>query len=143
MNTLLVGQAMAPWNPAYMTEVLAALGKRGESLFVPGDTGYVSAKAIYNIVPKNYPDFVYECHSVSDVVRAVRTAVNFSLPIAIKSGGYSMEGFSTCTGPCIQGVIQEDIILCPIKKFQKQVRNFLLYLWQQCYSGLIWSLEKF
>ena len=113
MNTLLVGQAMAPWNPAYMTEVLASLGKRGESLFVPGDTGYHSAKAIYNIVPKNYPDFVFECHSVSDVVRAVRTAVNFSLPIAIKSGGYSMEGFSTCTGPCIQGAIQEDIILCP------------------------------
>ena len=104
---------MAPWNPAYMTEVIAALGKRGESLFVPGDTGYHSAKAIYNIVPKNYPDFVYECHSVSDVVRAVRTAVNFSLPIAIKSGGYSMEGFSTCTGPCIQGAIQEDIILRP------------------------------
>ena len=59
MNTLLVGQAMAPWNPAYMTEVLAALGKRGESLFVPGDTDYHSATAIYNIVPKNYPDFVY------------------------------------------------------------------------------------
>ena len=104
---------MAPWNPAYMTEVLAALGKRGESLFVPGDTGYHSAKAIYNSVPQNYPDFVYECQSVSDVVRLGRTAVNLSLPIAIKSGGYSMEGFSTCTGACIQGATQEDIILLP------------------------------
>ena len=90
------------WNPANNSAVVDALGKRGTSLFLPGDAGYSAAKAIFNVAPKNDPDFVYECHTVSDVVLAVRTAVHFGLPIAIKSGGCSMEGFSTCSGPCIQ-----------------------------------------
>ena len=90
------------WNPANTSAVIAALGKRGTSLFLSGDAGYAAAKAIFNIVPKNEPEFVYECHSVSDVVIAVQTAVHFGLHIAVKSGGCSMEGFSTCSGPCIQ-----------------------------------------
>ena len=47
---------------------------------------YASAKTIFNIVPKNEPKFIYECRCVSNVVLAVRAAILFRMPIAVKSG---------------------------------------------------------
>lgn len=70
--------------------------------------GYAPTKTIFNIVPKNEPEFVYECRYVSNVVLAVRTAILFRMTIAVKSGGWSMEGFSTCSGPCIQVSLSEN-----------------------------------
>ena len=103
-----VGMTENLWNPANTSAVIAALGKRGTSLFLSGDVGCAAAKAIFNIVPKNEPEFVYECHSVSDVVIAIQTAVQFGLHLAVKSGGCSMQGFSTCSGPCIQVSLGEN-----------------------------------
>ena len=89
--------APPPFSPNNTQAVVDALGHLGDSsLFLPATPGYATAKAIFNLYSPNAPDFVYECTNVAEVSAAVRTAHQFGLRVAIKSGGRSMEGFSTC-----------------------------------------------
>jgi len=67
-------------------------------LIGPGDDGYESARRVWNGMIDKYPALIARCTSVSDVVRTVQFARRQDLPIAVRGGGHSYAGNSTCDG---------------------------------------------
>jgi FAD/FMN-containing dehydrogenase len=92
-----------------MTEMLApVLGEatvqelrdalRGE-LLLPGDDGYIEAKALWNGAhDSRMPAAVASCTGVADVIAALGFARAHDLEVAVRGGGHSVAGFSTVDG---------------------------------------------
>ena len=81
----------------------AALGElAGEfagQLFMPADNGYEAAKKIWNgMFDHKRPALVAQCANAGDVATAVRFASERNLLVAVKGGGHSLPGKSTCDG---------------------------------------------
>lgn len=70
---------------------------RGQ-LVLPGDPGYDRARAVWNATADGHPAVVARCAGVQDVVAAVRFARDQELLVAVRGGGHSYPGFSTCDG---------------------------------------------
>jgi FAD/FMN-containing dehydrogenase len=71
---------------------------RGEIL-APGDDGYAEACRIWNGAHDDRrPTLVVSCTGAADVIAAVGFARGNHLPIAVRGGGHSVAGFSTCDG---------------------------------------------
>jgi FAD/FMN-containing dehydrogenase len=67
-------------------------------LVVPGSAEYDAARVVWNGMIDRRPSIVARCSGVPDVIRAVRFAREQDLMIAVRSGGHSVGGFSTCDG---------------------------------------------
>jgi len=65
---------------------------------LPGDDGYEQARAVWNAVPDRYPAIVVRPVDENDVITALRFAREQDLVVAVRSGGHSVAGFSTCDG---------------------------------------------
>jgi FAD/FMN-containing dehydrogenase len=78
---------------------LRALGAtfRGE-LVRPGDGTYEERRRIWNGSIDRRPALIARCAGVADVIAAVQFARRTDLPVAVRSGGHSFPGFSTCDG---------------------------------------------
>src|SRR4051812_21044595 len=72
-------------------------GLRGR-LIRPGDDDYDEARAIWNGAHDRRPALIVRCAGVADVMRAVDFARSESIPVAVRGGGHSIPGFSTCDG---------------------------------------------
>ncbi len=68
---------------------------RGQVL-VPGETGYDEARKVWNGTVDRRPALIARCLDVADVQRALGFAVEHGLPVAVRGGGHSVAGFSTC-----------------------------------------------
>jgi len=77
--------ALAPFSEAFQGEIV-----------LPGSAGYDAARIVWNGMIDRRPAVVARCDGVDDVVRAIRFARDQGLPIAVRSGGHSVGGFSTC-----------------------------------------------
>src|SRR3954452_24281089 len=84
-----------PLGEATLAEVEGGLSGR---LIRPDDTGYDEARAIWNGAHDRYPAMIVRCAGVADVVRAVEFARSEDLLVAVRGGGHSIPGFSTCDG---------------------------------------------
>jgi hypothetical protein len=80
-------------------EVYSSLQRRfkGE-LLRPGADGYEAARTIWNGMVARTPGLIALCADVSDVQSAIRTASETGILTAIRCGGHSLAGFSTCDG---------------------------------------------
>src|SRR3954451_7477316 len=71
---------------------------RGQ-IFTPSDSGFAEASAIWN---GSHADrrlaLVVQCTGAADVIAAIGFARSNNLPIAVRGGGHSVAGFSTCDG---------------------------------------------
>ena len=80
----------------------AAMGRFAEGftgqLIRPGDTAYDSARRVWNARFDKHPGMIARCDGVEDVVRAVDFARNQDLLVAVRAGGHSSAGHSTCDG---------------------------------------------
>jgi len=78
-------------------EVYSALrGKFRGGLLRPGDGEYDGARRIWNGMVARKPGLIARCADVADVQLAVKTAAAAEALTAIRCGGHSLAGFSTC-----------------------------------------------
>jgi FAD/FMN-containing dehydrogenase len=71
---------------------------RGE-IVTPADDGYAEASRIWNgMYDGRRPALVVRCTGAADVIAAVGFARSNDLTIAVRGGGHSVAGFSTCDG---------------------------------------------
>jgi FAD/FMN-containing dehydrogenase len=64
----------------------------------PDDPEYDQARVVWNGMADKRPALVAYCTRVDDVVAAVRFAHEHDLVVAVRGGGHSVAGFSTCDG---------------------------------------------
>jgi len=72
-------------------------GLRGE-LIRPADTGYDTARKIFNAMIDRRPDFIVRCAGVADVISAVNFARSHELLVAVRGAGHNVAGSSMCDG---------------------------------------------
>ena len=89
LRTPTSGPSPADWN---------ALRRRlsTDKLLRPGESGYGTAKLLYNPLFNNIdPSGVAYCKKATDVAQCVNFARTFNLPVRARSGGHSYEGWSS------------------------------------------------
>jgi len=66
-------------------------------IFTPDDDGYAEAAAVWNGAHDEHrPAIVVRCSGAADAIAAVGFARSTGLTIAVRGGGHSVAGFSTC-----------------------------------------------
>jgi FAD/FMN-containing dehydrogenase len=73
-------------------------GRLSGTVFLPGDAGYDEAREIFNVMHDKRPAVVARCVSTDDVVGCVNVARRSRMLVAVRSGGHSVAGNSTCEG---------------------------------------------
>src|SRR5215831_5234718 len=68
---------------------------RGD-LLRTGEPGYEEARTIWNGIWARQPALIARCTDVGDVRAAIRVATETGILTAIRCGGHSLAGFSTC-----------------------------------------------
>jgi FAD/FMN-containing dehydrogenase len=68
-------------------------------IFTPSDEGYAEASRVWNGAHDGRrPALVVQCSGAADVIAAIGFARSNHLTIAVRGGGHSVAGFSTCDG---------------------------------------------
>jgi hypothetical protein len=67
-------------------------------LLCPNDNGYEGARSIWNGMFNRKPGLIARCADVSDIQSVVRAAAKVRVLTAVRCGGHSLAGFSTCDG---------------------------------------------
>src|SRR2546426_1145886 len=62
----------------------------------PGDEGYDAARAVFNGMYDRRPALIARCSGVADVIAALELARESGLEVAVRGGGHSVPGYSTC-----------------------------------------------
>ena len=86
--------------PEACEEAYSSLRERfkGE-LLLPGEAGYEASRGIWNgMFEDRKPGLIARCADVSDLQSAIRAASSAGLLTAVRCGGHSLAGFSTCDG---------------------------------------------
>jgi FAD/FMN-containing dehydrogenase len=68
------------------------------TLVLPRDEGYDEARRVWNAAVDRRPAAIARCADTDDVVRSVAFARSHGLAIAVRGGGHSFAGKSTCEG---------------------------------------------
>src|SRR5258707_3099513 len=68
---------------------------RGE-VIQPGDSGYETARKIWNASIDKHPGIIARCSGVADVVAAVNVARENELLVAVRGGGHNVSGKALC-----------------------------------------------
>jgi len=68
------------------------------SVLSPGTHGYDQARKIWNGIFDRKPALITRCVGTSDVIRAVKFAIDNDLEISVKGGGHNSAGTAVCEG---------------------------------------------
>src|SRR5690348_2923620 len=96
---------------AALSELLTLRNDLHGQLCLQGETGYDEARSIWNAMVDRLPDIVVRCTDTSDIVHAVRFAVEHDLAIAVRAGGHNIAGNAVGDGGLL-------IDLSPMKTVQ-------------------------
>jgi len=67
-------------------------------VIVAGDGGYDDARQVWNGCIDRRPLAIVRCKTTEDVVATVKVAASSGVMLAVRGGGHSLPGFSTCDG---------------------------------------------
>jgi FAD binding domain/Berberine and berberine like len=67
-------------------------------LFRPADPGYAEARTVWNGMVARSPGLIVRCAAVEDIQAAVRATYAAKAVTAVRCGGHSLAGHSTCDG---------------------------------------------
>jgi hypothetical protein len=67
-------------------------------LLSAGQEGYDAARRVWNGMINKHPALIARCADAADVARAVTFARERELLLAVRGGGHSFPGYSTCDG---------------------------------------------
>ena len=67
-------------------------------LLMPGNDGYDQARVIWNGMFDQRPGLIARCAGVTDVMKAVDFSRTHDLLVAVRGGGHSISGKSSCNG---------------------------------------------
>src|SRR5262245_50931302 len=73
-------------------------GRFRGNLLCPGEPNYEEARTIWNGMHARQPGVIAQCANVGDVQTAIQVANETGILTAIRCGGHSLAGFSTCDG---------------------------------------------
>jgi len=80
-------------------EVASSLkGQFRGQLLQPSDADYAGARTVWNGMVARSPGLIARCGGVTDVQAAIRAAASHDVLTAVRCGGHSLAGFSTCEG---------------------------------------------
>ena len=82
--------------PYCMRSTLCFVPDSKATCCVPSDIEYDHARAIWNGMFARTPALIARCANVADVQSAVRAAAETGIITAVRCGGHSLAGFSTC-----------------------------------------------
>ncbi|SDL89839.1 FAD/FMN-containing dehydrogenase [Modicisalibacter muralis] len=68
----------------------------GGEIFMPGDSGFDDARAVWNAMIDRRPAIIARCRNTDDVIASVKLAGTRNLPIAIRGGGHNVAGHAVC-----------------------------------------------
>jgi FAD/FMN-containing dehydrogenase len=85
------------------------------AVLTAGEPNYETARQIWNSAFDKRPAVIVRATSTQDVVRTVLFARSEGLPLAVRGGGHSIAGFSTCDGGMVLDLssmndVQVDIV---------------------------------
>jgi len=79
------------------TAALASFGGTFHGEIVPpGSANYETARLVWNGMIDRRPALIARCAAVEDITSAIRFARDQGMVIAVRCGGHSIGGFSTC-----------------------------------------------
>ena len=91
-------------------------GFAGE-VIVPGHGRYDEFRRVWNAMHDRRPAVIARCGSVADVAAAIGYARASGLVIAVKGGGHSLPGFSTCDGGLVIDMqLMNDVSADPVAR---------------------------
>lgn len=110
---------------------MAALASFSEAfqgeIVLPGSAGYDAARIVWNGMVDRRPAVVARAAGVEDVRRTVRFAREQELPIAVRCGGHSVAGFSTCDrGVVLDLSLMRDVHVDPARRTARVAGGTLL-----------------
>jgi FAD/FMN-containing dehydrogenase len=68
----------------------------GGDVLVPEDEAYEDVRALWNGAFDKRPAVIARCRATDDIVEVIRFAHESGLPLAVRGGGHSLAGLSSC-----------------------------------------------
>jgi FAD/FMN-containing dehydrogenase len=105
-----------------MNHVLGAASVRELQSQLPGpvltagEPDYETARQIWNSASDKRPAVIVRATSTQDVVRTVLFARSEGLPLAVRGGGHSIAGFSTCDGGIVLDLSNMDDVQVDVQE---------------------------
>ena len=94
---------------------LAASELRGE-LIRPGDADYESRRRVWNGVADKRPAAIVRARDETDIAKTVRVAAEGGALLAVRGGGHSLPGFSTCDGIVLDLSLMNQVSVDPVAR---------------------------